>query len=273
MDGVQFFAHIWLFVYYLLQSHVGFGKPPQQFALAFKSFDMRVNWFINEAVTDIYLRECTIPNAAHGGLDLLYFDSATFQTMKYPSKASEVAYCRRDSPPEACKGHGFDPERPNLPVHSAYEVKQLGERVGKGLFAKMDIPKDSYVGLDQLMHPVYMDPTLYTIVEWMTNQWEGKALYTTVLDTYAIHYGHTLSHHVRIATIEPAVPRLRSRNLPPLTFSTHAIYLSIYLRAVWIPIPTRAFPVSPTTDATARPMLAMIWRLPNPRPTLTIDPT
>ena len=79
---------------------------------------------------NLKIRQRTI-HTVNGDSPLLYFDGATMLSYLNPSKASEAVFCRPNPKPESCEGgHGFDPERPNLLVSDALEIKRstIGER-------------------------------------------------------------------------------------------------------------------------------------------------
>ena len=130
----------------------------------------------------------------------LYFDGATMESYRHPSKNSEVVFCRRQPMPDGCDeaGHGFDLDRINIPM-DALEVKMstLGDNVGRGVFATMDIPRLSYVGLEKLVNIVYIDPSAYAVIRsWdnhTSNYYRGE-----ILERYATAYGHSFSHQVSL---------------------------------------------------------------------------
>lgn len=121
-------------------------------------------------------------------------------TYQFPSKPIEVVFCRGHPHIKECReGHGFDPERLNVPL-SSLEVKQssLGERVGRGVFATIDIPQQSYVGLEKLIPIVYGNPQTYDLMgmwefhnETIYNYYRGEHL-----EVYTHGYGHIFSYHV-----------------------------------------------------------------------------
>lgn len=129
-----------------------------------------------------------------------YFDGATMMSYRYPSKNSEAVFCRRQPMPDGCQdGHGFDLDRVNIPI-TALEVRKssLGENVGRGVFATMDIPRVSYVGLAQLVHTVYIDPSAYAVIRSFDNH---DILYydrAEILERYASAYGHSFSYLVSL---------------------------------------------------------------------------
>jgi hypothetical protein len=65
-------------------------------------------------------------STVNGDSPFLYYDSATHQSFLYPSKASEIVYCRGDPTPNQCKeGHGFDPQIPGLSRPSVLEGNNI----------------------------------------------------------------------------------------------------------------------------------------------------
>jgi hypothetical protein len=171
---------------------------PWEYIVAFKNFDTKVDWYANEAAVAAKIQRRSVPTLA-GESPFVYFDGATMMSYHYPSKNSEAVFCRRQPTPEGCEaGHGFDLDRANIPI-TALEVKQstLGERGGLGVFATMDIPGLSYVGLEKIVHIVHMDPSAYAVIRsWdkhLSSDYMGGAL-----ERYATAYGSSFSHHVSL---------------------------------------------------------------------------
>ena len=132
-----------------------------------------------------------------GDSPVLSFDGATMLSYMHPSKASEVVFCLRV--PKACEpDYRFDPAIVNLPLNETLEVKQssLGEKAGRGVFAKQDIPVRSYVGLQSIVHPVYMSPSTYTLIGAMGSHKIASLSYGEVVFVYSYAYGHSFSWHV-----------------------------------------------------------------------------
>jgi hypothetical protein len=170
--------------------------------LVFKNYETNANWFTNEAAVNLRVQRRSM-QTVDGKSPFLYFDGATMMSYKYPSKQSEVVFCRREPTPEGCTGvgHGFDLDRINIPI-SALEVKQssLGEQAGRGVFAKIDIPALSYVGLEKLVHIFHMDPSTYALARSWCRA-DGKCHWTygvegETMEMYIHGYGHSFSDHV-----------------------------------------------------------------------------
>jgi hypothetical protein len=125
-----------------------------------------------------------------GGTLLGSFDGATMQSYLNPGKADEIVFCRQHPNSRPCsEGHGFDPERANLPI-SSLEVKSktpFGEQVGIGVFAALDIPRQSYVGLEKLISSIRVPSHSYELVAqgYKHDHWRG-----TAPERYIHEYGH-----------------------------------------------------------------------------------
>lgn len=138
------------------ESHNGFNSP-WEFVVAFKEASSASAWFGNSAEIDLKVRKRGM-NALGGGSPFLYFDGATMESYRFPSKGSEVSFCRsHPSARECVQGHGFDPERPNSPL-SALEVKNRRKKssMEPGIFSKADILDNSYIGLEKVVPAIFM---------------------------------------------------------------------------------------------------------------------
>lgn len=94
-----------------------------------------------------------------GSSPFLYFDSSTMQSYLYPSRGSEVVFCRRNPTPDECENdHGFDPETPNLLKTSSLKSYTTEESDNLTSF---------YVGLDELVHYLYVSPWSYELIDAM----------------------------------------------------------------------------------------------------------
>lgn len=151
---------------------------------------------MNSAWFDLLTVQRTLPSR-DAETSLLHFDGAVMQSYAYPSRASEVVFCRGNPDNMFCRnGHGFDPTRLNLP-ESLLEVRQssLGEDVGRGVFTTKDIPLHSYLALDQVVHPVYISPAAHDLAYEMHEAF-GEDSWGKITAIYGWHYGHAFSHHV-----------------------------------------------------------------------------
>ena len=169
---------------------------PWQFVTAFKNPDTKADWFANPSLVNLKIRARSIPTV-DGKSPFKFFDGATMQSYYYPNKQIEKVYCLDGPDSKHCRtGHGFDIEREHLPLSSTLEVKEsgAGENAGKGVFSKVDIPKDSYVGLQEhVSAAVFGDPQTYETF-MKTSQLNGGKLQGSALGSYVHKYGELVSH-------------------------------------------------------------------------------
>jgi hypothetical protein len=90
-----------------------------------------------------------------------------------PPKAMEIVYCRQVPIPKECEAgeYTYDLEAPNFPLDS-FEVKMSGggENAGRGVFAKVDIPRDAYLSAETSCHQVHFMPPTLELIEAMNNE-------------------------------------------------------------------------------------------------------
>eukprot|EP00531_Pseudo-nitzschia_arenysensis_P006766 CAMPEP_0116154554 /NCGR_PEP_ID=MMETSP0329-20121206/21842_1 /TAXON_ID=697910 /ORGANISM="Pseudo-nitzschia arenysensis, Strain B593" /LENGTH=843 /DNA_ID=CAMNT_0003651541 /DNA_START=63 /DNA_END=2591 /DNA_ORIENTATION=- len=177
------------------ESHNGF-EAPWQFVAAFKDFDYRVDWYADSPIIDLKMHQRGMITKS-GESPFLHFDGATMKSYQYPSKGSEVAFCRASPGVADCAGgHGFDPGRDEVPL-SSLEVKpsSLGEKAGRGVFAKNKISKNSYIGLRKLISNVYINPYAFDILKDLHAEipWVYSDYYGEEIQTYTTNYGHLFS--------------------------------------------------------------------------------
>jgi hypothetical protein len=165
------------------------------FLVAFKKREIEANWFANEALLNLKISKRILPTLRDES-PLQYFDGATMQHYRSPSKPSEVVYCRRNPAPESCKdGHGFgDPERMNIPV-SALDLKpgNAEEDESAGGKAKAVILQLSYAaGLGKLIDTVRIEPWVQSVIRSMEEHWSDGKWNIGVLGLYCSHgYGRS----------------------------------------------------------------------------------
>ena len=157
-------------------------SSPWHFVIAGKSMEAKANWLANEAIVNLRLRERARPTVS-GESPFLHFDGATMMQYQYPPKNAEVVFCRRNPLPEGCEiGHGFPDERHNIPTNVALEVKKprLGDGSSLSVYAAQGLPKDSYVGLESLVHNVAFGHSTNEIIKQLKNHWSysyvGKSI-------------------------------------------------------------------------------------------------
>jgi SET domain len=169
------------------EAHGGF-MGAWKYKIAFKSFDAIERWHYNQAMIDLELHDRAMETIDGVQTPFRFFDGAAMMAYQYPSRINEEVFCRDTPTPELCeKGHGWNPERPNAHI-STLEVKLSSiPNAGRGVFAKEDIHKGSYISLDEGVHNVLIMPsTVFWIEQFRTagivNRWK-------MFDAYMFGYG------------------------------------------------------------------------------------
>ena len=177
-------------VWRLPQSHCGF-RAPWTYIVAFKSYSTRKRWYANAAEVDLELHKRGIRTKS-GVSPFRYFDGATMVSYQVPPKGMETVFCRRQPTPEACldSDYRFNPFTPNVPMTS-FEVKQsrVGNRAGRGVFTKVDIPKGTYMGAEAAVNLVVFMPSTVAMIEALEAANITEAL--EPIDYYMSGYGFT----------------------------------------------------------------------------------
>eukprot|EP00934_Nitzschia_sp_Nitz4_P000062 Nitzschia sp. Nitz4//scaffold340_size24592//23009//24421//NITZ4_008365-RA/size24592-processed-gene-0.9-mRNA-1//-1//CDS//3329548527//62//frame0 len=132
----------------------------QHFAVAFVHRSTYAHWHLNEANFAVRLRQRHISVMGTPTSDnsdtLVSLDSATMASLRFPSRISENAFCAYS--PGRCGAHhpvGINLHAANIP-RSQLEVKRsgVGDKAGRGVFSKVDIPANSYLDLESASHPI-----------------------------------------------------------------------------------------------------------------------
>lgn len=180
------------------ESHCGF-ESPWTFFVSFKSAKSQERWFSSEAQVNLEMQKRST-RRKDGELPFDYFDGATMVSYQPTSKATATVFCRRDPVPDGCDrvygyNHGFDPERENVPAPSFNVTKSLvGENAGRGVFALVDIPANSYIGLKEQVNPIVFEASTYPLIEKMENSSLFEHYYSGSLYAFMHGYGyHTKS--------------------------------------------------------------------------------
>lgn len=130
------------------ESHCGFLEPIA-FMVMCKSTKCRQEWYAPTDVTDysIYNR---VKKSKSGERTLVHYDGSTQHSFKFPPKAWETVYCRREPTPVECafihipiKALLFDVDHEDASKSSfTLELKDDGK---SAVFANVDMPKGSYI--------------------------------------------------------------------------------------------------------------------------------
>lgn len=181
------------------ESHCGFFDP-WGYVVAFKDYSTRANWYASESEIAVEMHRRAMPTTS-GESPFTYFDGATMASYQVPGRAWQYVFCRQEPTPEECfrRELGIDLETPNAPI-SSFEVKKsgVGEKAGRGVFAKVDIKEGSYIGLEEAVHPVIFPPKTFDIMQSIHDTFG-----TDSLMEYANGYGfHTSIQGTQSATVD-----------------------------------------------------------------------
>ena len=170
---------------------------PWTFVVAFKSYSARKRWFGNAAQFDLEIKKRGVRTKS-GVSPFRYFDGPTMVSYQVPPRAMETVYCRKEPTPEEClDGEStYDANYPNAPLTS-FEVKKssVGDNAGRGVFAKVFIPEDTYLSAETSCHSVLFMPSTVALIEALEEEPTGYEL--EALDYYMHGYGFTSRHFVR----------------------------------------------------------------------------
>ena len=163
------------------------------FLLAAKDSDVRSRWFSNEAELQLAVHQ-RILRTKDGKIPLRFIDGASMMQYQFPSRGAEQTFCRG----HACEGqHGFDPELVDFPV-SAFEVKpSIVANGGRGVFAKVFVPKGSIIGLEDCVHGMFSPSRTVELMEQTGAAYGTSSEFWNVVDTaYFDGYGWSESFYV-----------------------------------------------------------------------------
>lgn len=174
---------------YIDNLHSGFSWP-WQFITAFKNPHTKAEWLANPSLVDLKIKTRAMVTV-DGGSPFKFFDGATMQTFHYPSKSIEQIYCLDHLESTQCsEGHGFDLNRESLPISSTLEVRE-SSTADRGVFAKVDIPSETYVGLEKDIPFVEVHPHAYDVISKIETLVDGGV---SSLSSYINEYGETSYH-------------------------------------------------------------------------------
>ena len=176
------------------EAHCGF-EAPWTFLVSFKSDETQERWVSSEAQVNLEIQKRST-RRKDGKLPFDYFDGATMVSYQHPGKARVTVFCRRDPAPDGCNGgfgYGYDPERENVPMSSLnVSTSLVGENAGRGVFTLVDIPANSYIGLETQVHPVVFEASAHPLIEKMENRSLFKYFHSGSLRAFMHGYGYHL---------------------------------------------------------------------------------
>jgi hypothetical protein len=192
------------------EGNVGFFDV-WNFLLATKKRSSRKLFYRNEAEIEVAMRQRLIKTKS-GLPSLKIFDGSTMANFQRPTKRVETIFCRRVPIPIECTfeslGRGFDPRRINIAL-SNFEVRisGAGDKAGRGLFAKTDIPDFAYMAVEQVPHSVYFPPSTHELIEDMGEEISSAmgVWYYQTLQFYMFGYGFSRNFHVSVQRLSDHV--------------------------------------------------------------------
>jgi len=135
------------------EAHCGTWEP-LSFLVACRDSSCRKQWYSETDEVDYQVYE-RIGGTKSGEPSLVHFDGATQRSFHVPPRAWESIYCRREPEPFECAYRGLDLDmqlfefEPEDEEKSAFEVRKAapeeGDTDGAAIFAKVDMPKGSYL--------------------------------------------------------------------------------------------------------------------------------
>ena len=159
------------------EGHGGF-LGVMTFKIAFKCPSCFTQWHSNQAMIDLAIKERSVPTV-DGNIKLFrFFDGATMIGYQYPSRVVENVFCREIPTPPYCDAlHGFDPYTTNVRLSSLEVKTSLIPNAGRGIFTKIDIPKGSYIGLEEVSRNVIVMPETVHLIQMflskaIVNRWK-----------------------------------------------------------------------------------------------------
>jgi hypothetical protein len=186
----------------------------RNYVLLFADDRAQAHWHVNEAVWNRRIRTgIRIDETRKGGdnddddvVDWMVVDSALLLPLMYPTKQSEVEFCRSFSPSRReCQpggGTGIDLTKSTIPI-SDLEVQksQQGSYAGRGLYTKVDILPNTLIGADQPM--VVLEWPSTEILNDFRRGEETNSIYERLVDSlYSYIDGYGVVHEWQVRCVD-----------------------------------------------------------------------
>lgn len=139
---------------------------PLSFLVACKNWECRENWYANQAEVDFMIFN-RLDDSISESNQLKHFDGATMMRYQTPPKIWESIFCGFHDQPTECKTlRGLDPNLLNFATDQ-FEIKEssLGENAGRGVFARVDVPKGSLIMQEQAQHKMHFTRKTMDFIE------------------------------------------------------------------------------------------------------------
>ena len=177
------------------QNNCGFLKDCS-FLVISKSPSFKYNWFLNPLHFDIGIHELLRTQTT--GKSLSRFDGISMVRYQITHKMWENQFCATtiptDPPYECSTIRGINPNIKDFRM-DMFEVKSstLGEGSGRGLFAKVDIPKGSLIMEQEHTDSIHMTGEALEIIEGMMSEIPEAEEMVTNLSSFYNGYGFSRS--------------------------------------------------------------------------------
>lgn len=132
----------------------------------------------------------------------IHFDAATMQTYEFPSRIMEDMWCidvysTMNETDHCFQYQTFDPSIPVIPS-SAFEVRtSTVANGGRGVFSINNVPKDTYIGLKDMVQGMFVPPVAYALLTTTAlNVVDYTPYFDCLLDGYLNGYGWVESVYV-----------------------------------------------------------------------------
>jgi hypothetical protein len=187
--------------------------------------------FMNEAMVNLNIRRRTIPTL-DGSSPLLYFDGATMNKYKFPSKPMEVIFCRNPNMTQSCSiCHEFEPKS----NHTLLAEALIDESDSVDVICSKERSSTSYYETESMISSIRMDSCTDRVVTGSEHLCGSDRCQNTALvsmkDAYGLK-GTTVSCPQRNAVLVPFRKTLFSHTVDP----SSPIKSSSLLQGTFIPV-------------------------------------
>ena len=182
--------------------------------ILFSDFRTQAHWHVNEAVWNrrIHMRlQIDEPWKGVDDEDLLdgtVIDSTLLLPLMYPTKQSEIEFCRSFSPTwPGCHpggGTGIDLTKSAIPMSQlAVQKSKQGSHAGRGLYTKIDILPNTLIGADQPM--VFLEWLSTDILNAFQQRAQMNSIYERLVDSLHSYIdGYGVVHEWQVRCVDPA---------------------------------------------------------------------
>jgi hypothetical protein len=191
---------------------IDYVEVQQKFVIAMKCSQCRSNWLWNEAEWQIQILHRIISSKNNEISMLSYFDGASMMQYQFTSRIVEEVWRRNendddrnndddddDNNNDVWSGHGYDPEKINVPL-SSLEVRMSNvANGGRGVYTTQKILKGSIMFLEDCVEGMFIPSTTFASLRRMYNEMKYKNIsdfWEVVFEGYVYGYGWSL--HVRV---------------------------------------------------------------------------